>query len=72
MKLGTKEDIYKLAKLLQGKAKFSAKDAVHIACASYANVNFFLTCDDKLINQAKLLESDMKVMNPVDYLRSDR
>ncbi|EFI34149.1 conserved hypothetical protein [Desulfonatronospira thiodismutans ASO3-1] len=28
-------------------------DALHIACAEYANVDYFITCDDKLIKQLK-------------------
>ncbi len=72
VRIGPKEDIYKLAKSFQEKVKFSSKDAIHIACASFVNADFFLTCDDKIINRAKLLEFNMKIMNPIDYLRLDR
>jgi hypothetical protein len=71
VRIGPGEDIYKLAKSLQRKANFSSKDSIHIACASFINSDFFLTCDDKIINRSKLLEFDMKVINPIDYLRLD-
>jgi len=32
-------------------------DALHIACAESANVDFFITCDDKLVNQLKKQEN---------------
>jgi len=63
------EDIYAIAKSFQKKMGFSAKDAIHIACATYTSADFFITCDDKLERQAKQLKSKMKVLNPVDYIR---
>ncbi|MEW6202838.1 MAG: PIN domain-containing protein [bacterium] len=64
------ENIYKIAKSLQRKGRLESKDAVHLACAHYINADFFLTCDDKLIKQAKRLKLKIKVLNPVDYIRS--
>ena len=61
--------IYHLAKDFQQKAKLSAKDAVHLACAYQAKISFFLTCDDELLKRAKKLNLDMNIMNPVDYIR---
>ena len=69
IRMGPKDDIYKLAKSLQEKAKFSSKDAVHIACAYFINADFFLTCDDKIINRTKLLDFYTRIINPIDYLR---
>jgi predicted nucleic acid-binding protein len=71
VRIGPKDDIYKLAKSYQEKAKFSSKDAIHIACASFINADFFLTCDDRLMNQTRKLEFNTKVMNPIDYIRLD-
>jgi predicted nucleic acid-binding protein len=48
-------EIYELAKSFQKKGGLSAKDAVHLACASFVGADVFLTCDDRLIRQAKRL-----------------
>jgi len=69
VKVGPEEEIQKLAKSFQGKEKLSAKDAIHLACASYVDADFFLSCDDRLIKQAERLNLKMKFMNPVDYIR---
>ncbi len=66
---GPEKAIHYLAKDFQQKAKLSAKDAVHLACANHIKSSIFLTCDDKLIKRAKRLNLDMKLMNPVDYIR---
>ncbi|MBI4710408.1 MAG: hypothetical protein HY759_04825 [Nitrospirae bacterium] len=42
---------------------------VHLACASHARCKFFLTCDEELIKYAKKLSLEIKVMNPVEYIR---
>ena len=64
-------EIYKLAKSFQKKAGLSAKDAIHLACASYVKADFFLSCDDSLINQVKKLKLGIIAMNPVDYIRRE-
>ncbi len=71
VRVGPEEEIYKLAKSFQKKGGLSAKDAVHLACASYIGADAFLTCDDRLIRQAKRLKLEMVVMNPVDYIRRE-
>ncbi len=44
-------------------------DSLHIACAEEANVDIFLTTDDKLIKRAKrFTDSNISVRNPVDWL----
>ena len=60
------KEIYKLAKSLQKEGKLSAKDAIHLACASYSAANFFLTCDDKLIKRSHLIKKSLEI----DYPRS--
>ena len=62
-------EIYELAKSFQKKGGLSAKDAVHLACASFVGADVFLTCDDRLIRQAKRLRLETGVMNPVDYTK---
>ena len=69
VRVGPEEEIYELAKSFQQKGRLSAKDAIHLACASYIGADVFLTCDDALIRRAKRLELEMKIMNPVDYIR---
>lgn len=71
VKMGPNEEIYNYAKSFQPKAKISAKDAVHLACAFYAKARFFLSCDDEMIKRAKRLSIDIKLMNPVDYIRKE-
>jgi predicted nucleic acid-binding protein len=72
VRVGPTEEILKRARSLQKKGGFSAKDAIHLACASYIKASFFLTCDDKLIKQAKQLYLEIVVMNPVDYIRQEK
>jgi predicted nucleic acid-binding protein len=69
VRVGPEEAISKLAKSFEKNGRLSAKDAIHLACASYVGADFFLTCDDRLIKQAKRLKLNIAVMNPVDYVR---
>lgn len=69
IRIGLNKEIYRFAKDFQQKAKLSSKDAIHLACAFYAKCGFFLTCDDRLIKRAKRLNLEIRVMNPVEYIR---
>ncbi|WP_017299869.1 hypothetical protein [Nodosilinea nodulosa] len=71
IRIAPEDAIYSLAKGFIQQGKFSAKDILHVACASYAQANFFLTCDDALMRQAKKLALACEVMNPVDYIRRE-
>lgn len=51
IRIGPQEEIYKLGKSYQSEAGTSSKDALHLACAVFTKADFFLTCDDKLINR---------------------
>lgn len=43
-------------------------DAVHIACAEKANVDFFITCDDKLIKNLKQIDKiRIAYYNAIDF-----
>ncbi len=67
IRIGPKEEIYELAKVFQKKSGFSAKDAIHVACAFYAKADHFLTCDDKLVSQSRKLNIETEIINPVEY-----
>jgi len=69
IKIGPNKEIYHLAKNFQQKAKLSSKDAIHLACAHFVESRYFLTCDDRLIKRVKKLNLEMKIMNPVEYIR---
>lgn len=71
VRVGPEEEIYTLAQSLQARGGLSAKDAVHLACASSIKAGFFLTCDDTLRKQAQRLNLEIAVMNPVDYIRQE-
>jgi hypothetical protein len=66
---GPENDIYDNAKFFQRKGRLSSKDAIHLSCACYVKAKFFLTCDDEILKYAKLLNLDIEIMNPVDYIR---
>jgi predicted nucleic acid-binding protein len=41
-------------------------DSLHIACAIFANADYFLTTDKKILNKPV---TDIKIINPIDFLR---
>ncbi|MBV9759062.1 MAG: PIN domain-containing protein [Acidobacteriaceae bacterium] len=57
------------ARKLQGTG-FSEFDALHIACAESAQVDVFLTTDDRLLRGANRLNRELavRVLNPVSFL----
>lgn len=70
-RIGPAQAVYDLAQAFMQQGKFSAKDVLHVACAVYAQANFFLSCDDALLRQAKKLALTCEVMNPVNYIRRE-
>jgi len=68
-RVGPSDEIHQLAKSFQKRGRLSAKDVIHLACGVYVKADFFLTCDDRLIKQAKRLQLEMEVLNPIDYIR---
>jgi hypothetical protein len=48
---------------------FKAFDALHLACAEAGAVDYFCSCDDRLLKRAKL-QSDLKLktMSPLDFI----
>jgi len=69
VRIGPDKQLYIIARDFQLKAKLSAKDAIHLACAYHGQCKYFLTCDDRLIRRAKRLNLELRIMNPVEYIR---
>ncbi len=44
------------------------KDSIHISCAIYANCDYFLTTDDKILNKSNLIE-EIKISDPIEFIR---
>jgi predicted nucleic acid-binding protein len=57
------ENIIKLLKI-----GIHEKDAVHLACAIYANCDYFITTDRKLLN--KEVEG-IKIINPIEFVKKE-
>jgi predicted nucleic acid-binding protein len=52
------------------KAGIKPLDALHIALAESGNADYFCTCDDKLLRNAKKVKDlAIKVLNPVDVVQ---
>ncbi len=64
------EETNEILKIIIGleNYKILGKDAVHIACAIYSKVDFFLTTDYKLIKKSSSLVG-LSVVNPVDFVK---
>jgi len=62
------EDIRKAARQYEKKG-IKPRDALHIACAVKSNADYFLSCDDKVVRKADVLGENLKIVNPVDFIR---
>lgn len=71
LRLGPELGVYSLAKSFQQSAGLAPKDALHLACAFYIKADYFLTCDDLLAKRAQRLNLEMKIANPIDYIRRE-
>jgi len=71
VRIGPNENISQPARTFQEEGRLTAKDAIHLACAVDVKADYFLTCDDRLLKQAKKLKSAPVLMNPVDYIRKE-
>ena len=69
-KLKVDRDTRNRAQMLE-EGGIKAMDALHIACAEQAKVDFFITCDDRLI-RAYHRRSDRKlfITNPTGFARN--
>ncbi len=45
-----------------------AYDSLHLSCAEHEGVDLFFTTDDKLLKKCNIVESSLKVKNPVTWL----
>ncbi len=67
--------ILTLARRLMKLRKFKPRDALHVACAQHAECDFFITCDDTLIQRAsrggRQSVLQVKVVNPVEFIRNE-
>ena len=69
IRIGPDDKIYECALEYQRKSKITPKDALHLASANFIGADYFLSCDNRLLNQAKRLELEIVISNPVDYIR---
>ncbi len=70
--------IKEIAKTIIEGSNAKIKDSLHIASAISAESNYFITCDDRLIrtinsnmNNFKHILKNIKLFNPVDFLREE-
>lgn len=46
------------------------RDALHVAAAVVGGADYFLTCDDRLLRKQRKLHIALKMINPIDFIRS--
>lgn len=52
-------------------AGMSVNDALHLAAAEHATVDYFVTCDDKLSNQSRRMQTPLKVILPTELVERE-
>ena len=63
------------SEILRGKQletlTFHAKDALHLACAESGSADVLLTTDDRLLNKAKSVQTQLNIQvdNPLEWLQ---
>jgi len=60
------DKIYSKAMEISKKFKIKNFDALHLACAIYAKVDFFITCDYNLVRKFK---GELKAITPIKFLK---
>lgn len=58
-------DIRTRASVLEASDRIKAMDALHVACAEYMQVDYFLTCDDRLV---KRYQGSLQMCNPIQFI----
>lgn len=58
-------DLMRRARDLE-KAGLKGRDALHLAVAEHAAVDYFVTCDDKLLRRARRLGCSVRVVLPTE------
>jgi predicted nucleic acid-binding protein len=67
--LQVNESIRDRARRLEGQG-VKALDALHLACAESAGVDFFVTCDDRLLSRYRSLEGALlRIYEPTGFVR---
>jgi len=69
IRIGPEEQIFEFAMKYNKEYRIASKDAIHLSCAHFIKADYFLSCDRRLISQAKKIGLKMEIMNPVDYIR---
>ena len=62
------DEIIGMAKDFQQKLKVKPFDALHLACATYADADILLTTDKKFLSRASCIDAKIKVANPATWL----
>lgn len=67
------DDDFRRAQQLSGLG-FGGMDALHLACAEHANLDVFLTTDDKLLRRANRSAAQLNILvaNPLNWLFDQR
>jgi hypothetical protein len=76
LNVASSRQLIALAKELISRCGLNSLDALHVSAACLGEVDFFLTCDDELLNRKDCVERlaaekkyRLKVRNPIIYLR---
>jgi predicted nucleic acid-binding protein len=62
-------EILEKAKQIQ-KEGIRAKDALNLACAIASNCDFFITTDKGIIKKSNII-SEIRIINPIDFIREE-
>ncbi len=64
-----KENVKILEKAMKlKKIGLRSKDALHISCAIYAQCNYFLTTDDKIVSKNHSIK-DISIVDPIGFIK---
>jgi predicted nucleic acid-binding protein len=74
-RIAPSREILSLARKLMKLRKLKPRDALHVACAQYAGCDFFITCDDVLIQRTarggRRSGLQIQTVNPVEFIRNE-
>lgn len=71
--------VISLARKFSAKCDLNSLDALHVSSACIGKVDWFLTCDDEILQNSNCIEElateegyRLKVRNPINYLEEKR
>jgi len=74
--VASSKQIISLARKISAKCGLNPLDALHVSAACLGRVDWFLTCDDEILQKGWCIEElateegyRLKVRNPIDYLK---